>query len=63
MAISRNDRKTKVVGKICPRCGMLGKVVYQTSERIVYECPNGYQYQTKKPLFRQKSELVRKQPL
>jgi hypothetical protein len=39
---------TKVVGKICPCCGQIGAVVYETHSRIVYECPNRHQYETKK---------------
>ena len=39
--------KTKVRGKICPRCGKPGSIVYQTKERIVFECPNGHQFEMK----------------
>jgi hypothetical protein len=39
---------TKVLGKICPRCGRAGSVLYVTDIRIVYECPNRHQYETKK---------------
>ncbi len=37
----------KVIGKICPHCGKPGSVIYQTKERIVFECPNGHQYEIK----------------
>jgi hypothetical protein len=39
--------KTGVIGKICPRCGEPGSIVYQTKERIVFECPNGHQFEMK----------------
>lgn len=35
----------KVIGKICPYCGKPGSVIYETKERIVFECPNGHQYE------------------
>jgi lysyl-tRNA synthetase class I len=38
----------KVFGKICPCCGQVGSVLYETEKRIVYECPDGHQYETKK---------------
>ncbi len=37
----------KVIGKICPYCGKPGSVIYETKERIVFECPNGHQYEIK----------------
>jgi hypothetical protein len=40
--------KTRVIGKICPRCGKPGWIVYQTKERIVFECPNGHQFEMKR---------------
>ncbi len=40
----------KIMGKICPFCGQAGSVVFETETRIVYECPNGHQYETKKTL-------------
>src|SRR5215472_1225114 len=38
----------RVIGKICPRCGNPGSIVYQTKERIVFECPNGHQFEMKR---------------
>jgi hypothetical protein len=46
---------TKVVGKICPCCGQVGLVLYETEIRIVYECPDRHQYETRK-WRREKSE-------
>jgi hypothetical protein len=46
MMQSRN--LTKVLGKICPFCGQAGSVLYATNIRIVYECSNRHQYETKK---------------
>jgi hypothetical protein len=43
---SRNP--TKVLGKVCPRCGQIGPVFYETESRIVYECPSKHQYETRK---------------
>jgi lysyl-tRNA synthetase class I len=40
--------ETRVIGKICPRCGKPGSIVYQTKERIVFECPNGHQFEMKR---------------
>jgi hypothetical protein len=37
---------TKVLGKICPRCGQAGAVLYETENRIIYECPDQHQYET-----------------
>src|SRR5215813_15154263 len=39
--------KNRVIGKICPLCGKPGSIVYQTKERIVFECPNGHQFEVK----------------
>jgi hypothetical protein len=39
---------TKVLGKICPCCGQVGYVLLETERRIVYECPNKHQYETRK---------------
>jgi hypothetical protein len=36
----------KVLGKICPRCGQAGAVLYETENRIIYECPDQHQYET-----------------
>jgi hypothetical protein len=41
-------RNIKVVGKICPCCARVGSVLYETEKRIVYECPDRHQYETKK---------------
>jgi hypothetical protein len=41
----------KVMGKICPRCGQAGWVLLETDRRIVYECPNKHEYETKKWLW------------
>jgi hypothetical protein len=49
---------TKVLGKICPRCGQVGSVLFETERRIVYECPNRHQYETRK-WRREKRELSR----
>jgi hypothetical protein len=40
--------RSKILGKIRLRCGQVGSVLYETVLRIVYECPNGHQYETKK---------------
>src|SRR5262249_8273743 len=40
--------ENRVIGKICPRCGKPGWILYQTIERIVFECPNGHQFETKR---------------
>jgi hypothetical protein len=48
--------KTRVIGKICPRCGKPGSIVYQTKERIVFECPNGHQFEMK----REKKSITKK---
>ena len=39
---------TKVLGKVCPWCGQIGSVFYETESRIVYECPGRHQYETRK---------------
>ena len=38
----------KVLGKLCPCCGEAGAVLCETKKRIIYECPNSHQYETKK---------------
>jgi hypothetical protein len=38
----------KVIGKICLYCGRPGLIVLETDTRIVYECANGHEYETKK---------------
>ena len=40
--------RSKILGKICPCCGRVGPVLYETVLRIVFECSNGHQYETKK---------------
>jgi ribosomal protein S27AE len=47
---ARPDASVKVLGKLCPRCGEAGAVLYETTQRIIYECPNEHQYETKKRL-------------
>ena len=37
----------RLIGKVCPRCGKPGSVLYTTKERIVYQCSNEHQYETK----------------
>jgi hypothetical protein len=44
---------TKVLGKVCPRCGQVGLVLYETESRIVYECPDRHQYETIKMTMEQ----------
>jgi len=39
-----------VLGKLCPCCGEVGGAFCETKQRIIYECPNGHQYETKKRL-------------
>jgi len=38
----------RVLGKLCPCCGEAGAVLCETKKRIIYECPNRHQYETKK---------------
>jgi hypothetical protein len=38
----------RVLGKLCPCCGAAGAVLCETKRRIIYECPNRHQYETKK---------------
>jgi hypothetical protein len=40
----------RVLGKLCPCCGEAGAVLCETKKRIIYECPNSHQYETKKRL-------------
>lgn len=42
------DASVKVLGKLCPCCGEAGAVLCETKKRIIYECPNSHQYETKK---------------
>ena len=44
----KSQNPTKVLGKVCPRCGQIGSVLYETEGRIVYECPSTHQYETRK---------------
>jgi hypothetical protein len=42
------DTSIKICGKLCPYCGKAGAVLYETTQRIIYECSNQHQYETKK---------------
>ena len=42
------DPSVKVLGKLCPCCGIAGEVLCETNKRIIYECPNRHQYETRK---------------
>ena len=44
----KSDSPVKVLGKLCPCCGVVGSVLCETDTRIIYECRNGHQYETKK---------------
>jgi hypothetical protein len=44
------DASIKILGKFCPCCGEAGAVLCETTQRIIYECPNEHQYETKKRL-------------
>jgi hypothetical protein len=44
----KSSNQTKILGKICPGCGQIGSVLYETESRIVYECPDKHQYETRK---------------
>jgi hypothetical protein len=37
--------RTKILGKICPRCGQIGGVLFETGLRVVYEYPKLHQYE------------------
>ncbi len=41
-------RRLRVLGKLCPLCSSPGEVLIETEGRIVFECPNGHEYETKK---------------
>ncbi len=41
-------KKAKIIGKICPCCGQVGLVVFESEIRIIFECPNGHQYEVKR---------------
>ncbi len=42
------ETSVKVLGKLCPCCGEAGAVLCETKIRIIYECSNSHQYETKK---------------
>jgi hypothetical protein len=42
------ETSVKVLGKLCPCCGEAGAILCETKKRIIYECPNSHQYETKK---------------
>jgi hypothetical protein len=48
--VTKSDSTVKVLGKLCPCCGVAGLVLCETETRIIYECCNGHQYETKKRL-------------
>ena len=50
--VAESDSTVKVLGKLCPCCGVAGSVLCETETRIIYECRNGHQYETKKHLGR-----------
>ena len=48
--VTKADSPIRVLGKLCPCCGVAGSVLCETETRIIYECWNGHQYETKKRL-------------
>jgi hypothetical protein len=50
--VTELDSSIKILGKLCPCCGVAGSVFCETDRRIIYECWNGHQYETKKRLNR-----------
>jgi hypothetical protein len=44
---SQRSATMRLIGKVCPRCGKPGSVLYMTKERIVYQCPSEHQYETR----------------
>jgi len=48
--VTESDSTVKVLGKLCLCCGVAGSVLCETETRIIYECCNGHQYETKKRL-------------
>jgi hypothetical protein len=50
--VTKPDSQVRVLGKLCPRCGVVGTVLCETEMRIIYECWHGHQYETKKRLDR-----------
>jgi len=47
----------KILGKLCPICGQIARVVYETDFRIVYECSNFHQAETRKKESWRKSNV------
>jgi exosome complex RNA-binding protein Csl4 len=45
-----------VLGKVCPYCGKAGAVLCETTQRIIYECPNAHQYEKRKHLETHREE-------
>ena len=50
--VTESASPARVLGKLCPCCGVVGSVLCETDMRIIYECWNGHQYETKKRLDR-----------
>jgi hypothetical protein len=50
--VTKSDSPIRVLGKLCPCCGVAGSVLCETEMRIIYEYWNGHQYETKKRLDR-----------
>jgi hypothetical protein len=46
--VAKSGSPVKVLGKLCPCCGVAGSVLCETDRRLIYECWNGHQYETKK---------------
>jgi hypothetical protein len=38
----------RVLGRLCPRCGVAGAVLCESKYRIIYECPNGHVFETQR---------------
>jgi ribosomal protein S27AE len=38
----------RVLGRLCPRCGVAGAVLCESKHRIIYECPNGHVFETQR---------------
>jgi len=41
------NQSLKVLGRLCPSCGVAGTVLCGTKNRIVYECSNGHVFETR----------------
>lgn len=41
-------RHFRILGKLCPRCGVAGSVLFETHTRLIYECPGKHQYESRK---------------